>query len=206
MLALAAGMTACSKADGRPRDTAVVVDSLSTRADLGRIAGAATAKVWVVEVSDFQCPYCKEWHDESYAKIRDEFVKPGRVRFAFVNFPMSQHLHSRDAATAAMCASAQGKFWEMHDSLFTNQNVWERLPSTGEYFESLATKIGVNVPTWKSCLTAKPVQAMISADMDRARRAGVEATPSFLIGGKLISGAMEIDEMRKAINDALAGR
>jgi len=206
-LATAAVATfACSKADGHPRGSGAAIDSLSNKADLGRIDGSPDAKLWVVEVSDFQCPYCKQWHDESFAVIRDEFVRTGKIRFAFVNFPLPQHRNAQAAASSAMCAAAQGKFWAIHDSLFAQQRTWEALVNPASYFEGLATKAGVNVTTWKSCLTAKPVQSLIAADMDRARRAGVQSTPSFLVGGKLIEGMVPIDELRKAINDALAGR
>ncbi len=199
---------ACSHADGRGRTSAqeaaaAAADSLTTKADLGRIDGSPSAQVWVVEISDFQCPYCKAWHDEIYAAIRDEFVKTGKVRIAYVNYPMPQHGNAMAAARAAMCAAAQGKFWTMHDSLFVTQRAWELLPNPAPFFETLATKTGVDLPTWKSCLTSKSIQSLIQADMERAKRAGVEATPSFIVGGKLLEGARSVKEMRQAINTAL---
>ena len=102
-------------------------DSNITRADLARIQGSASAPVWVIEVSDFQCPYCKQWHDQTYAAFRDQYVKTGKVRLAYVNFPLSSHAHAWPAAESAMCAGAQGKFWQMHDALFTTQNKWEAM-------------------------------------------------------------------------------
>ena len=104
-----------------PAALAQPADSDAVRADLARIQGSPTAPVWVIEVSDFQCPYCKQWHDQTYKKLRDEFVNTGKVRLAYVNFPLAQHAHAGPAAEGAMCASAQGKFWEMHDALFTTQ-------------------------------------------------------------------------------------
>src|SRR6185369_12651734 len=117
-------------------DTAVAAsraptDSNITRADLARIQGSATAPVWVIEVSDFQCPYCKQWHDETYPMLRDQYVKTGKIRLAYVNFPLAMHAHAFPAAEAAMCAGAQDKFWQMHDALFSSQHGWEDLPSTG---------------------------------------------------------------------------
>ncbi|HMH86433.1 MAG TPA: thioredoxin domain-containing protein, partial [Gemmatimonadaceae bacterium] len=91
-------------------------DSNITRADLARIQGSASAPVWVIEVSDFQCPYCKQWHDQTYAAFRDQYVNTGKVRLAYVNFPLASHVHAWPAAESAMCAGAQGKFWQMHDA------------------------------------------------------------------------------------------
>jgi protein-disulfide isomerase len=207
LLAVAAVSTgACSHADGRGQNSAdaqALADSITAKADLGRIEGSATAKVWLVEVSDFQCPYCKEWHDQTYPMIRDEFVKTGKIRLAYVNFPLSQHNHAMQAAQAAMCVAMQGKFWDMQDSLFTSQAQWEVLPNPTPFFESLATKLGVNIPVWRSCLESKSIHDLIDADMDRARRAGVQSTPSFIVGGKLLEGARPPDAMRKEINAAL---
>jgi protein-disulfide isomerase len=204
VLALASlATTACSNADARPPKEPVP-DSVVTKADLGRIDGVATAKVWVVEISDLQCPYCKAWHDRTFPVVRDEFVKTGKIRLAYVNFPLSQHTHSREASNAAMCASAQGKFWAMHDALFSTQEDWDRMPSAAGHFETLAAKAGVNLAAWRSCVASNLMQPLIDADMVRARKAGVQSTPSFLIGGRLVEGAVPPDEMRKAINEAIA--
>jgi len=179
-------------------------DSLSTAADMNRTDGSTTSKVWVVEISDLQCPFCKQWHDTVFPKLRDEFIKPGKIRFAYVNFPLSQHKNAMAAATSAMCASAQGKFWAMHDGLFSTQEKWEGLSDPSAYFEGLATKAGVDIPKYKACLGSTSIRALIEADRDRAQRAGVQSTPSFIIANKLIDGAMPWNDMRKAVNDALA--
>jgi protein-disulfide isomerase len=201
---------ACSHADGRDQNalaqTKRSTDSLIAKADLGRIEGSPSAKVWVVEISDFQCPYCKEWHDQTYPVVRDEFVKTGKVRLAFVNFPLSQHQNAMHAAEAAMCASVQGKFWTMQDSLFATQYSWGESPNPAPVLESLAAKVGVNIPAWKSCLAVKSIHDLVQADMDRARRAGTASTPTFIVGGKLVEGALPPDAMRKAINEALGAK
>jgi len=195
---------ACSNADARgAKPDKAAQDSLTTKADLGRIDGSPDAKVWVVEVSDLQCPYCKAWHDKTFPVVRDEYVKTGKIRLAYVNFPLSQHRNAQAAAHAAMCASAQGKFWQMHDALFSTQAQWETTAAPIPFFETLANKAGVAVPAWKSCVTSRALQPLIDADLDRARNAGVQSTPSFIIGGKLIEGALPPAEMRKAIDDAL---
>jgi protein-disulfide isomerase len=178
-------------------------DSNITRADLARIQGSASAPVWVIEVSDFQCPYCKQWHDQIYAAFRDQYVNTGKVRLAYVNFPLSSHVHAWPAAESAMCAGAQGKFWQMHDALFTTQNKWEAMSSPAVMFDSLAQANGLDMKRWRSCVSSGEMKPLIEADHDRASRAGAEATPSFMIGNKILTGAQPLDELRKAIDSAL---
>ncbi len=220
-LGILALVLACARANGTNQsaesgttthsDTAVVPaaaaapkDSDGVKADLARIQGSPTAPIWVIEVSDFQCPYCRQWHDETYQKLRDEFVRTGKVRLAYINFPLAQHKHAWPAAEAAMCAGAQGKFWEMHDALFANQAKWEALPSPTLFFDSLARATGVDVARWRQCLQSGKMKPWIQADHDRAQAAGAASTPSFMIGDKILVGAQPIENLRSAIDSALA--
>jgi protein-disulfide isomerase len=211
---------ACSKANGRPAaDSSLAAassmapmaakgtttDSLAKVADASRIQGSPSAKVWVIEVSDFQCPYCKEWHDATYNMVLNDYVKTGKVRMAYVNFPLSIHAHAHQAAVAAMCAGAQDKFWPMHDALFASQSSWETEADPAASFDSLAKSVGVNETEYKSCLASPSIEALIAGDHERAREGGVTATPSFWVGGKLIEGAIPTAEMKTAIDQALAG-
>ena len=177
-------------------------DSNITLADLSRIQGSATAPVWVIEVSDFQCPYCKQWHDQTYAAFRDQYVKTGKVRLAYVNFPLDSHVFAWPAAESAMCAGAQGKFWPMHDGLFATQNHWEATSSPAPVFDSLAKAVGLDMKRWHDCVSSGIMKPLIAADHERASRAGAGATPSFMIGNKILEGAQPIEELRKAIDSA----
>ncbi len=221
-LSFAAAVTfislACSKANGRPTTDAATppvsgppaatgkaTDSLAKVADASRIQGSPSAKLWVIEVSDFQCPFCKEWHDATYQMLLDSYVKTGKIRMAYVNFPLSIHANAHQAAVAAMCAGAQDKFWQMHDALFASQSKWEAEKDPAATFESLATSVGVDVTQYNACLTSPSIAALIAGDQERARSGGVSATPSFWVGGKLIEGAVPPNEMKAAIDAALAG-
>jgi protein-disulfide isomerase len=156
----------------------------------------------VIEVSDFQCPYCKQWHDQTYAAFRDQYVKTGKVRLAYVNFPLDSHVFAWPAAESAMCAGAQGKFWPMHDALFATQNHWEATSSPAPVFDSLAKAVGLDIKRWHDCVSSGIMKPLIAADHDRASRAGAAATPSFMIGDKILEGAQPIEELRKAIDSA----
>lgn len=179
-------------------------DSNLTQADLARIQGSASAPVWVIEVSDFQCPFCRQWHEQTYATLRDKYVKTGKVRLAYVNFPLGSHPHAWEAAESAMCAGAQGKFWEMHDGLFETQNIWESMVSPTATFDSLANANKLDMPRWRNCVKSGIMKPLIQADHDRASQAGANATPSFMIGDQLLTGAQPIAALAQAIDSALA--
>ena len=198
------GTTARSDSAAIPAPVAAPNDSDGVRADLARIQGSPTAPVWVIEVSDFQCPFCKEWHDQTYPQLRDAFVRTGKVRLAYINFPLAQHKYAWPAAEAAMCAGAQGKFWEMHDALFASQAKWQELPSAAPFFDSLARATGVDAARWRQCVQSGKMKAWIQADHDRAQAAGATSTPTFMIGDQILAGAQPIENLRSAIDSALA--
>src|SRR5207253_609766 len=106
------------------------------------------------------------WHDPTYGSLVKDYVESGRVRLAYLNFPLSQHQNAMPAAEAAMCASVQDKFWPMHDSLFSSQQTWETLPNAIPAFDSIAARLGVAMPAWRNCvarllpLDAKPIRAL----------------------------------------------
>jgi protein-disulfide isomerase len=181
-----------------------LTDSVSTAADRGRIRGAETAPVWVVEISDFQCPFCKRWHDESFATIDKEYVQTGKVRMAYLNFPLSMHANARAASEAAMCASVQGKFWPLHQSLFDSQARWAAQSNPTATFDSLAVAAGVDAAAWRTCMTSHATGKLIDADQDRSRTAGVQSTPTFFIGDRKLEGAYPVDSFRVAIAAAIA--
>jgi protein-disulfide isomerase len=211
--AASAGATTSSAGDVKASSTAAsgsgmsgLTDSISAAADRGRIRGSADATVWLIEVSDFQCPYCKQWHDASFAAIDNEYVKTGKVRMAYLNFPLSIHPNARPAAEAAMCASVQGKFWQLHDALFATQTRWESQPNPLPTFDSLAVAAGVEPKAWRDCMTTHATARLIDADHDRSRTAGVGSTPTFFIGDRKLEGAYPTDSFRVAIDKALAAK
>ncbi len=189
--------SAAQPAAGTPTDPVV------TAADHGRVQGDSAAKTWVVIASDFQCPYCKEWHDQTYASFIKEYVRSGKVKVAYVNYPLGQHQFAMITAQAAMCASAQNKFWEYHDALFNSQGQWEAMAQPRPVFDSLAKAVGLDVKSWAACVDSGKMLPMIQADRERLTQAGVQSTPSFLIGDQMLVGAQPIDAMRLAIDSAI---
>src|SRR5688572_13619684 len=154
-------VAAANAAPAGAAPAAAANDELVARADRGRIRGDSSSKIWLIVASDFECPYCKLWHDSTDATIRREYIDNGKVRLAFMNFPLRQHRHAMPAAEAAMCASAQGKFWEMHDAIFASQDRWKSTPDATAIFESLAADVGVDVPALRQCVSSHRMRPMI---------------------------------------------
>jgi protein-disulfide isomerase len=200
--AAAGSVTSASSTGGM---TGGLTDSVSMAADRGRIRGAESAPIWLVEISDFQCPYCKQWHDQSFAAIDKEYVQTGKVRLAYLNFPLASiHRNARAAAEAAMCASVQGRFWELHESLFRTQERWAEVENPVPAFDSLAVAAGVSAAPWRQCMTSHATIPLIDADHDRSGSAGVRSTPTFFIGDRKLEGAYPVDSFRVAIEAAIA--
>ena len=183
---------------------AAAQDSIAVKADRGRILGDSGAKVWLVMASDFQCSFCKQWHDDQFAKIVQKYVKPGRVRLAYLNMPLSIHPFAVPAAEAAMCASVQDKFWPMHDSLFATQKIWEVLRDPASFFDTLANHNHVEMATWRTCVSKHLTLPTIESDYDRARRVGANSTPTFIVGATKLASADA--DVAGALDAALAAK
>ena len=181
-------------------------DSILQRADKARIRGDSSAPVWVVEISDFQCPFCRQWHDETYPSLLREYVATGRVRMAYVNYPLQQHVHAFHAAEAAMCAAAQNRFWQMHDALFGSQRRWTEMSDTAAaaMFDSLAASTGAERGEWQQCMQSGVMKRLINADRNRGTSIGVRSTPTFFVGDEVLQGAQPISAFRAAIERARA--
>ena len=184
--------------------TKTPTDSISERADRGRIRGNDKAGLWIIEASDFQCPYCKMWHDSTYGPLVKNYVDAGKARLAYLNYPLSQHQNALPAAEAAMCASVQNKFWPMHDSLFASQQRWETRPNALPFFDSLAARLGVTMTAWRDCVSRHLTQPLIQADYERSRTAGVKSTPTFFVGDQQLSGFQPYAFFRQVVEAQIA--
>jgi protein-disulfide isomerase len=166
--------------------------------------GDSSTKTWVLIASDFQCPFCREWHEDSYRNFVAEYVRTGKVKVAYLNYPLSSHQNAVPAANAAMCASAQNKFWQFHDALFDSQKEWEGMTNARAKMDSIARQVGLDFASWTKCVDSNTMLPLIFADRDRAAAAGVSATPSFLIGGQVYAGAIPLNELKPALDSAIA--
>jgi len=183
---------------------AVASDTGLQRADKARIQGSESAKVWLVIASDFQCPYCKAFHNDAYKQILKDYVVPGKIRVAYLNHPGSMHVYGVVSAEAAMCAAMQDRFWPMHDGLFTTQDHWAQLQDPQPVFDSLATSLQLRMADWRSCMTSHKTLPMIASDNAKSIAAGVDGTPTFFIGNIVVKGLEPYATYRVALDSALA--
>jgi protein-disulfide isomerase len=142
----------------------------------GPFKGEAEARVTLVEVSDYQCPFCSRYFRDTYPQLETEYIKTGKVKSVFLDLPLeSIHKSAFGAAKAARCAGDQGRYWEMHDRLFANQKALE--PWTPH-----AEAIGLDVAGFEACVASDKHEAAIRRDVAEVQKIGITGTPAFLIG------------------------
>jgi protein-disulfide isomerase len=140
------------------------------------------------------------WHDSSYASIKKDFIDSGKIRFAYLNYPLPQHPHAWPAAEVAMCSGAQGKFWPVHDALCQRQTRGAEQPDPTPYLIALADSAGVQHDPLVRCVTAHATRAAIDVDAAAAVRSGARSTPTFYIEGWLIDGAAPLPVFREVLD------
>jgi protein-disulfide isomerase len=183
-------------------------DSVLSIADQSRMKGDPNAPVWMIVVSDFECPFCKLWHDETYPSIVSRYVDPGHVRIAYVHLPGDNHPHARSAAEASMCAGLQGRFWEYHDAIFASFAEWQpQPPGTGFFVDDLPGRAGVDPGALRQCIASGLMRPVVLADRQRSLAAGLNSTPNFVIDNTtVIRGAQPLATFERALDAALATR
>ena len=159
------------------------------------IRGPVDARVTLVEYGDYQCPYCGLAF-ESVQSVQSALAN--EMRFVFRHFPLVQiHPHAQQAAEAAEAAGAQGKFWEMHDMLFTHQDALD-LGSLRRY----AAEIGLDILKFDEDIEGHRHLPKIMADYQSGIESGVEGTPTFFIDGEIYTGDYDSESLRRALESA----
>ena len=174
--------------------------------------GEKTAKVTMVEFSDYQCPFCGRYFSQTLTQVLDEYVKTGKVKYVFRDFPLeSIHPLALKAAEGAHCSGEQGKYWEMHDRLFKNQQALDAKELAGH-----ATVLGLDVPKFQQCLDGGKFNAVVKKGVSDGQKVGVRGTPAFFLGladpkdpkqlkaVSMLSGAQPFSAFKEAIDKLLA--
>ncbi len=150
------------------------------------LEGSNTAKVVLIEFSDFECPFCARFAQSALADVRSRYVKTGQVQVAFRHFPLTQiHPKAMGAAEAAECAGQQGKFWPMHDAIFADQ---ARLDPAD--LLQKARSVGLDEGRFSRCLEAEDPK--VRADVGTARSLDVTGTPTLFIGVRRADGDVDV--------------
>ena len=165
-------------------------------AAIGPSRGPANAKVTIVEFSDFECPFCDRGR-----QMIDLVMKkyPDQVRVVFRDYPLPFHAHAKKAAEAGLCAHDQGKFWPLHDWMFTHQS--QLAP---EELQKAARQLGIDGTKFDTCLSSGKHAATVAENTRAGEEAGVTGTPAFFVNGSVLSGAQPFDKFKDIIDRALA--
>jgi protein-disulfide isomerase len=189
-----AGATASAVVLAGP-DASAPADTIDLRR-IGHAEGSADAPVTVIEFSDFGCPFCAMFARGTYPQLRREFVETGKVRWIYVPFVMGTFRNGTEAARAAECAAEQDRFREMKDRLYADQNGWRNARPAAARFARYAAEIGLEQERFDSCYREDRRGRRTFTNNRAADALGIRATPSFLIQGRLVEGAVPIEQFR----------
>ena len=201
------GLGALGYIASRPKVAVSAIDpNLPPMKAEGYVLGSPNAPVEVIEFADFECPGCGQFATLTEVDVRTRLVNTGKVRLRFMDFPLPIHRNTWDAHLAAACANDQGKFWEMHDVIFQYQDRWngEATRRPRSVLADLAKQIGLDMSKYEACMDADTHRAKIQASVQEADRLQVQQTPTFIIGGQKIPGAIAYDAFKKYVDDELA--
>jgi len=205
------GIVALTYSSTRPKGLAAaspVDTTLPPVQSEGYVLGSPTAKLEVVEFGDFECPQCGRFATLTEFDVRKRLIEPGIIRYRYIDYPLSMHPNTWNASRAAACADEQGKFWEMHDAIFANQDRWDGLATKNpdKVLKQVASQIaGLKSDQFNQCVDTRKTQAKIQAHLKLAEARQIGATPTFLFGGdKQYPGFLGYDEFKRFVDSALA--
>jgi len=162
--------------------------------------GPQDAEIVIVEFSDYECPFCKRWYDQTYQPLLEAY--PGKIRLVYRNLPLPElnHANAVSAAEAALCAGDQQSFWEYHDKLFSDEYGLGE-----EAYLKYAADLGLDMGAFEECMTNRSHQEFVEKDRQFSKEFGVTGTPTFFINGLAVVGAQPLEVFQQVIDKELAG-
>ena len=174
----------------------------------GYALGSADAPLTMVEFTDLQCPFCRQFATTTFDSIKRDWIDTGRLRYISRDLPLDGlHAQATNAARAARCSGEQGRFWDMRWTLMKNANLL-----SPAYIRKVAGDLKLDVDAFAACTASRKFDADIQADMDEAQRLGIAGTPTFIVGrttptgieGPLIVGALDYSRFDAKFKEVLA--
>ena len=203
------GIGALSYLAARPQGAATQWDSsLPKLTARGHLEGSDSAQLEVLEFADFECPACGQFATLIEPDVRTHLIDSGVVSIRFIDYPLSMHRNTWNAHRAAWCAGDQGKFWQMHDAIYQNQDRWnsEATDRPDNVLAGVAQGIGLNMDTYNQCVKDKKYQAQIQANETLAESRQLDQTPTFVFGNKVIGGYETYDQFKANVEAAIAAK
>jgi protein-disulfide isomerase len=168
-----------------------------------KVMGKEDAPITITEYSDFQCPLCKKYFDDTFSTIVEQYVNTGKVKYVFKHFPLNIHPEATPASIASECALEQDKFWEMHDQLFMNQQQWSSQADHINTFKGYAKNMQLDEGKFNECLDNKTYSASVNADYEEGLKSNVRGTPTLYINDQPVIGAQPTANFTKIIDGIL---
>ena len=194
-----------SRAEREPRTSAAVITELLLTGE--PFMGSRNAPLTIVEFSDFECRYCRLFHEQVLPSVKREYIDTGLVRFVHKDLPLPFHDQARPAAAAARCAGEQNRYWELYGALFDQQSCLECKGVIG-----IAEAINLDTSELQACMQKGATQRIIKANLSEAELHNIRATPTFIIGprrsdekhhGEIIEGALPWPQFKDLIDQQL---
>jgi protein-disulfide isomerase len=184
-----------------------VDDKLPPGAAKGYVLGRPDAPVHILEFADFECPACANYTVVTEPDVRKRIIDSGLANVTYYDFPLPQHKNTLVASEAAACANDQGKFWEMHDRLFQGQPDWngEATSNPEKVMRGFAKDVGLDADKWQQCMDQGTHMREIQANKAEGERRHVAETPTFVIGNRMVPGAITFDEIHAYVDSARTG-
>jgi protein-disulfide isomerase len=206
-----AGIVALTYQSTRPKGVAAaspVDTTLPPVQSEGYVLGNPAAAIEVVEFGDFECPQCGRFATLTEPDVRTRLINAGAIRYRYIDYPLPMHGNTWNASRAAACADEQGKFWEMHDAIYANQDRWDTQATNKP--DKLLKQIGGQIPGIKAdqfdqCVDTKKTQAKVQAHLKIAEARHINATPTFSFASdKQIDGFLTYDQFKAFVDQAIA--
>lgn len=186
--------------------TEQVVATVAATVDDDAVLGNPNAPVTLIEFSDFQCPFCRKFYKETLPQIKKDYIATGKVKLVYRDFPLVQiHPGATPAAEGAECAKDQGKFWEMHDAIFDEQEKQGlgTVQFTADDVKKWAGNIGLDTTKFNQCLDSGKYKQEVEKDLADGSTAGVTGTPAVFVNGRLVVGAQPFSAFKVVIDEEL---
>lgn len=184
-----------------------IMEELGIKGERYAALGDPDAPITVLEFSDFGCPFCRRYSTTTFSQIKKEYIDTGKVYYVFKDYPIKQlHPQAELASQAAECAGEQGKYWEMHETLFSNPQEWDTTePAAREAMTKYAGDLQLDSTKFAACMEpGATARSDVEANMAEGRHLNLTGTPSFVINGKLLAGAQPLDVFQRVFDRELA--
>lgn len=205
--ALGAGVLGYLASSRKPQ--VVTLDATLPKVEArGYTIGKADAPVEIIEFADYECPVCAQYAAVTEPDVRSRLVEAGIVKYTYYDFPLDMHPNTLTAMLGAACADDQGMFWEMHDRIYAGQLEWntQATKTPRKVIAEYAKALGLDMAAWDTCFDTKKHLARIQASQAAAVARGLNGTPAFIVGDKLIPGNAGYDMLKAYVDSAMAKR